>query len=148
VCCGFSLAAKTASEKLRRGRIVSQPEQLQSPSVLQFRRARCGHRENIQGKQPMKTTTILAIAFGIGALAACNKSPTEQAAENVESNYGNAAENVEATTSNLSDAIQANGENAASEVKDAGKNTASEIKNEGKEKANAIRNGAATNNSQ
>ena len=43
----------------------------------------------------MKTTTLLAVALGVGALAACNKSPTEQAAENVESNYANVAENVE-----------------------------------------------------
>jgi len=34
----------------------------------------------------MKTTTLLAVAFGVGALAACNKNPNEQAAQNVESN--------------------------------------------------------------
>src|SRR5437667_1956854 len=98
------------------------------------------------GKQPqgieMKTTTILAIALGLGALGACNKSPTEQAAENVESNYANAAENLEATTTNAAEAIEANAGNAASEVKAAGENAASAIKNEGKEKANAVRNSA------
>ena len=40
----------------------------------------------------MKTTTLLAIALGLGALAACNKSPTEQAADNVEANYDNTAD--------------------------------------------------------
>jgi len=107
-----------------------------------------GRETNHQGEAAMKTTTVLAIALGLGSLAACNKSPTEQAAENVESNYGNAAENIEATTSNLGEAIESNGENAASEVKSAGENTASAIKNEGKEKADAIRNGAAVGNSQ
>ena len=55
----------------------------------------------------MKTTTLLAVALGVGALAACNKSPTEQAAENVESNYANVAENVEATTTNAAESIEA-----------------------------------------
>ena len=48
----------------------------------------------------MKTTTIIAIALGVGALGACHKSPNEQAAQNIESNYGNAAENVESATGN------------------------------------------------
>jgi hypothetical protein len=104
------------------------------------------HEHNGRGLM-MKTTTILAIALGLGSLAACNKSPTEQAAENVESNYGNAAENLEAVTSNAGEAIEANAENASSEVKAAGENQASAIRNEGKEKANEIRNqGNATEN--
>jgi hypothetical protein len=96
----------------------------------------------------MKSMTLLAVSAGILALGACNKSPNEQAAENVESNYGNAAENLEANTSNAASAIEANGENAASDVKAAGENQAAEIKNEGKAKANEIRNqGNATTNS-
>ena len=47
-----------------------------------------------------------------------------QAAENVESNYGNAAENVEATTSNAAEAIESNAANASSEVKAAGEKKA------------------------
>ena len=102
-----------------------------------------------QGKAQMKTTTIVAMALVIGALGACKKSPNEQAAQNIESNYSNVAENVEASTSNAAEAIQSNAENASSEVKAAGKNEASAIKNEGKEKANEVRNGAAaTNNAQ
>src|SRR6059058_5624038 len=89
----------------------------------------------------MKTTAILTIALGVGALSACNKSPTEQAAENVESQYGNAAENLEATTSNEASAIEANGDNASSEVKSAGENQAAQLKNEGKQKANAAQRG-------
>jgi hypothetical protein len=100
-----------------------------------------------QGKV-MKTSTIVAIALGVGALAACNKSPTEQAAENVESNYANAAENIEATTSNAGEALEANAANAASAVNAVGQNAASAVKNEGKEKANAVRNSTATGNTQ
>jgi hypothetical protein len=99
-------------------------------------------QDKLQGKADMKTVTIVAMALAIGALGACKKSPNEQAAENVESNYSNAAENVEATTSNAADQIQANGENAADQVKAAGENQADAIKNEGKEKANEVRNGA------
>lgn len=118
---------------------------------FRYAQVRYAHaRDNAEttiGELKMKTTTIIAIALGIGTLAACNKSPTEQAAENVESNYGNAAENVEATTSNEASAVEENGENASSEVKAAGENEAAAIKNTGKEKANEIRNqgNAATN---
>jgi hypothetical protein len=31
----------------------------------------------------MKITTVLAIALGLGALGACNKSPQEQTADNI-----------------------------------------------------------------
>ena len=51
----------------------------------------------------MKSTTVLAIALGIGALAACKQSPTEQAADNVEANYENVADNLEAGTANAAD---------------------------------------------
>ncbi|HWJ38738.1 MAG TPA: hypothetical protein VNR86_08275, partial [Sphingomicrobium sp.] len=95
--------------------------------VLPFRPDTAADEDMTTGELPMKTTTILAIALGIGALGACNKSPTEQAAENVESTYGNAAENVEATTSNAAEAIESNAGNASSEVKAAGANEASAI---------------------
>ena len=61
----------------------------------------------------MKTTTVLAIALGIGALAACKQSPKEQAADNVEANYENVADNMEAGVENSTDAMQENVENAA-----------------------------------
>ena len=120
------------------------------------RRARIGlalraplreRRDNQRGKT-MKTTIILAIALGVDSLAACNKSPNERAAQNVESNYGNAADNVEAGASIGGEAIEAYGENASSEIKATGKNKAATIRKEGKEKANAIRNqGNASGNS-
>ena len=124
---------------------------LEKARVLQYGRQKVSllQRINDRGKL-MKTTTIVAMALAIGALGACKKSPNEQAAENVESNYSNAAANVEASTSNAAEAIQSNAENAASEVKAAGKNEAASIKNEGAEKAKEVRNSgaAATNNAQ
>ena len=56
----------------------------------------------------MKITTVLAIALGLGALGACNKSSTEQAADNVEANYENTADTMEANVDNAADAMQAN----------------------------------------
>ena len=65
----------------------------------------------------MKTTTILAIALGLGSLAACNKSPTEQAADNIEANDDNTADQMEANVDNAADEMQANTENAADAVR-------------------------------
>ena len=79
----------------------------------------------------MKTTTVLAIALGIGALAACKQSPQENVADNIEANAENTADTIEANTSNASDNIQAAGENAADAVR-----------NQGEQKADAVRNGA------
>jgi hypothetical protein len=129
--------------------VIGQAEQSGFDCVLLFPTApeRRLEESNDRGIQ-MKSITLLAVSAGILALTACNKSPNEQAAENVESNYGNAAENLEANTSNEASAIEANGDNASSEVKAAGENQAAAIKNEGKAKANEIRNqGNATTNS-
>ena len=83
----------------------------------------------------MKTTTVLAIAFGLGSLAACNKSPQVATADNIEANAENVADNIEANADNAADTMQANADNAA----DADRN-------EGDQKADAVRNGAATTN--
>jgi hypothetical protein len=87
----------------------------------------------------MKATTVLAIALGLGSLAACNKSAQQANADNIEANYDNAADTMEANVDNAADAMQANAGNAA----DA-------IRNEGDQKADAAANGAAatTNNAQ
>ena len=49
----------------------------------------------------MKTTTVLAIALGLGSLAACNKSPQEQTADNIEANAENTADTIEANADNM-----------------------------------------------
>ena len=51
----------------------------------------------------MKTTTVLAIALGIGALAACKQSPQEQTADNIEANAENTADTIEANADNTAD---------------------------------------------
>lgn len=84
-----------------------------------------------KGKTIMKTAIILTIALGAASLAACNKSPAEHAADNVEANYENVADNMEANVDNSADAMQANTQNAADAVR-----------NEGEQKADQIRNGA------
>ena len=77
----------------------------------------------------MKTTTLLAIALGVGALAACNNSATEQTADNIEANAENTADTIEANAENASDTLQANAENAADEVREAGENQADAVRN-------------------
>jgi hypothetical protein len=84
-----------------------------------------------RGNKPMKTTTILAIALGLGSLAACNKSPQEQTADNIEANAENTADTIEANADNASDMMQANADN-----------TADMVRNEGEQKADTVRNNA------
>jgi hypothetical protein len=77
-----------------------------------------------------KISTAIAVAFGAAALAACNQSPQEQAADNIEANAEIVADNLEdaadATSNeavednleNAADAVEANGEAAADAVRD------------------------------
>src|SRR5688500_3449202 len=43
----------------------------------------------------MKITTTLAVAIGLAGLAACNQSPREEAADNMEANAEMTADNLE-----------------------------------------------------
>ena len=80
----------------------------------------------------MKTTTVLAIALGIGALAACKQSPQE-----------NTADNIEANAENTADAIEANADNVPGvTVNDTADNAADAVRAEGENAADAVRNGA------
>ena len=54
----------------------------------------------------MKTTTIFAIALGLGSLAACNKSPQEQTADKIEANADNTADMVRNQGENKADAVR------------------------------------------
>ena len=76
-----------------------------------------------------KISTAFAVALGAAALAACNQSPQEQAAdnieanadmtiENVEANAENMIENIETTTENVTSNIEANAENGPDAVAD------------------------------
>jgi hypothetical protein len=77
----------------------------------------------------MKKVMILGLAAGLMPLAACNSSPREQAADNIEANAEAAADNLEeaadnATTEAGEDAI----ENAADAVRATGQNQAEDMR--------------------
>lgn len=77
----------------------------------------------------MKITTTLAVALGISALAACNNSPTEQAADNIEANAEMTADNLEEAADNAStEAGEDNLENAADATREAGEENADAIR--------------------
>jgi len=80
----------------------------------------------------VRKTTLLALAIGIGSLAACNQSPQEQKADNIEANAENTADNLEEAADNsTTEAGEASLENQADATRKAGE-----------EKADATRNGA------
>jgi len=79
----------------------------------------------------MKLTTTLTIALGLGALAACNKSPQEANAENIESNYDNTPAAMQENVGNADEAMEANTANAAEAVRNEGDNAAAAAKNTG-----------------
>jgi hypothetical protein len=75
-----------------------------------------------------KISAAFAVAVGVLALSACNQSPQEQAADNIEANAENTADMIEANTENAADAVEANGENAADAVRAEGENTADAVR--------------------
>ena len=76
----------------------------------------------------MKITTTIAIAVGLAALAACNQTPQENAADNIEANAGMTAENIETNADMTAANIEANAENTAENV-EAGNETANTATN-------------------
>jgi len=83
------------------------------------------------GEYVMKLTTVLAVAVGLGSLAACNNSAKEQAADNIEANAENTADAIEANADTMTENLEANAQNTADAVREAGE-----------ENADAVRNGA------
>lgn len=77
----------------------------------------------------MKITTTLAVAVGLAALAGCNQSPKEQAADNIEANADAAAANIEANADAAADNMVANADNAADATAAAGDNAADAVRN-------------------
>ena len=77
----------------------------------------------------MKKFIALSAVAGLVALSACNSTPREQAAENIEANADAMADNVEAMADNASteageaaldnkaDAIRAEGDNKAEDMR-------------------------------
>jgi len=80
----------------------------------------------------MKIITTVAVAFGIASLAACNQSPREEAADNIEAN-------AEATA----DAIEANADDVPGvTTNDTADEAAEQVRAEGEAAADATREGA------
>lgn len=77
----------------------------------------------------MKKITVLAIAASLASLTACNTSPREQAADNIESNTEAVADNLEdqADEANTS-AVESSLENQADAVRDTGQNQAEDLR--------------------
>lgn len=77
----------------------------------------------------MKKTFFLAAAFGLASLAACNNTPREQAADNIEANSEAVADDLEEAADNAStgagedalenraDAVRATGQNQADDMR-------------------------------
>ena len=77
----------------------------------------------------MKKLFGAAMAAGLVSLAACNSSPREQAADNIEANAEAIADNLEEAADNASsDATEANLENAADSVRAVGENQAEDMR--------------------
>ena len=77
----------------------------------------------------MKKVFAFGLAAGLMSLTACNSSPREQAADNIEANTEAVADNLEDAADNVSsDAAEANLENAADAVRAAGQNQAEDMR--------------------
>jgi len=91
---------------------------------LDFRDAPCAgaNRNDTKGNYSMKSITILAIALGAASLAACNKSPQEQTADNIEASADNASANIQASADNSADAVRNTGDQKADAVRNSTEN--------------------------
>ena len=76
----------------------------------------------------MKIVSALAMSVALCALAACNDSPREDAAENIEANAEMAADNLEDAADNATtEAGEASLENQADATREAGENAAEDL---------------------
>ena len=77
----------------------------------------------------MKKIYALSIAAGLMSLTACNSSPREQAADDIEANSEAIADNLEDAADNApSDVAEGNLENAADAVRATGQNQAEDMR--------------------
>lgn len=77
----------------------------------------------------MKKMLVTAAAFGLVSLAACNGSPQEQAADNIEANSEAVADNLEDAADNASTEGMSDGlENRADAVRATGQNQAEDMR--------------------
>jgi hypothetical protein len=90
----------------------------------------------------MKITTTLAVAVGLMALAACNQSPQENRADQIEANAENTADIIETNTENVADTLETNADAAADATRAAGQNAADQTRAAGENAADRVRNAA------
>jgi len=76
----------------------------------------------------MKKMFVLAAAAGLISLAACNSTPREQAADNIEANSEAVADNLEDMADNATPAGEAMLENQADAVRATGQNQATDMR--------------------
>jgi hypothetical protein len=77
----------------------------------------------------MKKMVVLAMAAGLASLSACNSSPREQVADNIEANSEAIADNLEDAADNAStSAAEASLENKAEAVRAGGQNQADDMR--------------------
>lgn len=77
----------------------------------------------------MKKMYVLAMAAGLASLAACNTSPREQAADNIEANADMMADNMEDAADNMGTSAGEDAmENKAAAVRATGDNQAEDIR--------------------
>jgi hypothetical protein len=77
----------------------------------------------------MKKLFVLGLAAGLVSLAACNTSPQEQAADNIEANVEAVADNLEEAADNATtDTGEAALENQAEAVRETGQNQAEDMR--------------------
>jgi hypothetical protein len=91
------------------------------------RRVRRAQRTT-QGKYTMKKILAIGAGIGLATLSACNSSPREQAADNIEANAESVADNLEDVADNVggnaadalenqADATRAMGDNQAQDMR-------------------------------
>jgi protein involved in sex pheromone biosynthesis len=77
----------------------------------------------------MKKIFAIALFAGVATLSACNSSPREQAADNIESSAEAKADNLEDAADNVSnDAAEASLENQAEAVRNIGEMKAGDVR--------------------
>lgn len=77
----------------------------------------------------IKKAFVVALAAGLVSLSACNSSPREQAADNIESNTEGVADNLEDAADNVgNDVSDARLENKADAVRAIGQNQADDMR--------------------
>lgn len=77
----------------------------------------------------MKKTFAFGIAAGLISLSACNSTPREQAADNIEANTEAVADNLEEAADNATtEAAEDNLENKADAVRATGQNQAEDMR--------------------